>query len=237
MISEAEKKEQRQKTAKPLLWMAIVSISMIFAGLTSGYVVVQGDSFWVQAPMPKLFWVSTGVILLCSAALVFVVQSAKKGNQNGIKYGLLLTALLGVGFSVTQYKAWGEMTETGNFFVGKLSDLKGAKGIDYEILFRGEAMIFANGHYYAPSDITLKNPLDERLNNSFNVSSGFKYVLSGLHLAHLSGGLLYLIMVIFRTFKGAYTPSNTLDLELCAIYWHFLDILWIYLFAFLVFIQ
>jgi len=237
MISKEEKIEIRNKVAKPLLWVGIVSISMVFGGLTSGYVVVQGDAFWVQTALPKLFWYSTAAIILSSVALVYSLQSARKNKQNHLKYGLVLTLVFGGAFAGLQYKAWGEMMNTGNFFKGNLADLKGQRGVDYNILYRGQQMIFANGHYYAQNDIELINPLDERLNNSFNVSSGFKYVLSGLHLAHLAGGVIFLLVVISRAFSGRYATGNVLDIELCGIYWHFLDILWIYLFAFLLFIH
>ncbi len=237
MIPEAEKKERRAKTAKPMMWMALVSISMMFAGLTSGYVVVQGDSFWVQTKLPQLFWISTGIIILSSATLVYALSCARKGNNVGLKIGLIATLILGFGFSYTQFKGWGQMIDSGNFFRENLSHLKGVNGLDYKILFRGEEMIYANGHYYGAADLALQTPLDERLKNSFNMSSGFKYVLSGLHLIHLLGGLIYLILLIFRAFAGRYSPESLLDLELCSIYWHFLDVLWIYLFGFLYFIN
>ena len=66
-----------------------------------------------------------------------------------------------------------------------------------------------------------------------NAAGSFLYVITGLHLAHLAGGLLYLIGVIVRSSKQQFDAQNHLKLKLCAIYWHFLDILWIYLFVFL----
>lgn len=66
-----------------------------------------------------------------------------------------------------------------------------------------------------------------------NAAGSFMYVITGLHVAHLFGGLLYLIGVIIRSTKNQFNSENHLKLKLCAIYWHFLDILWIYLFIFL----
>ncbi|HRG60277.1 MAG TPA: heme-copper oxidase subunit III [Bacteroidia bacterium] len=66
-----------------------------------------------------------------------------------------------------------------------------------------------------------------------NAAGSFMYVITGLHVAHLIGGLLYLIGVIIRSTKNQFNSENHLKLKLCAIYWHFLDILWIYLFIFL----
>lgn len=68
-----------------------------------------------------------------------------------------------------------------------------------------------------------------------NISGSFFYVVTALHLLHLMGGLLAVLFTTFRSAAGKYTPSNYLGLKLCAIFWHFLDGLWLYLFLFLQF--
>lgn len=68
-----------------------------------------------------------------------------------------------------------------------------------------------------------------------NISGSFFYVVTALHLLHLMGGLLAVLITTFRSAAGKYTPSNYLGLKLCAIFWHFLDGLWLYLFLFLQF--
>jgi len=64
-------------------------------------------------------------------------------------------------------------------------------------------------------------------------SASFFYAITGLHLAHLLGGLLSLIYVNGKTIMGKYNADNYLGMSLCGMYWHFLDGLWIYLFLFL----
>lgn len=66
-----------------------------------------------------------------------------------------------------------------------------------------------------------------------NAAGSFLYVITGLHLAHLAGGVIYLLHTIAKSFNGSFTAENHLKLKLCSIYWHFLDLLWIYLFIFL----
>jgi len=68
-----------------------------------------------------------------------------------------------------------------------------------------------------------------------NISGSFFYVVTALHLLHLLGGLLAVLITTIRSAAGKYTPSNYLGLKLCAIFWHFLDGLWLYLFLFLQF--
>lgn len=65
------------------------------------------------------------------------------------------------------------------------------------------------------------------------ISGSFIYVLTGLHLLHLFGGLIALFITLIKGFMGKYSSANTHGVKLAAIYWHFLGGLWIYLFLFL----
>lgn len=68
---------------------------------------------------------------------------------------------------------------------------------------------------------------------STNPSSSFFYLLTGLHALHLAGGIISLIYVLIKALLGYYSSRNRLGVELCVTYWHFLDLLWIYLFVFI----
>ncbi|MFL5765123.1 MAG: heme-copper oxidase subunit III [Bacteroidia bacterium] len=68
-----------------------------------------------------------------------------------------------------------------------------------------------------------------------NAAGSFLYVLTGLHLAHLFGGLLAVLTVSVKATRERYDSENLLGIRLCAIFWHFLDVLWIGLFLFLLF--
>jgi len=66
-----------------------------------------------------------------------------------------------------------------------------------------------------------------------NVAGSFLYVLTFSHLAHLIGGLIALLVTAINAKRKKYSAENYLGLEITSIYWHFLSILWIYLFCFL----
>jgi cytochrome c oxidase subunit III len=66
-----------------------------------------------------------------------------------------------------------------------------------------------------------------------NVSHSFVYVLSGAHGLHLISGVVFLVIVLAATFKYKVHSKNMNQIEMCATYWHFLDVLWLYLFVFL----
>ena len=69
-----------------------------------------------------------------------------------------------------------------------------------------------------------------------NPSGSFLYVLTGLHVLHLVGGMIALIIVSVKTIQEKYNSENSLGIELCTTYWHFLDLLWIYLFVFVAYL-
>jgi cytochrome c oxidase subunit 3 len=65
-----------------------------------------------------------------------------------------------------------------------------------------------------------------------NPSESFIYVISGSHLFHMVGGLIFLLVVIGKTFQFNVHKKNLLTINLCTTYWHFLGLVWVYLFFF-----
>ncbi len=186
-----EKRITREKVGKPLLWVGMVSMSMVFAGLTSAYVVRKEKGDWLQFDLPQLFYLSTAIIILSSVTMNWTLSSAKKNDFTNIKRASLLTLLLGLIFIVCQFKAWGALIDQKVFFAGKYS----------------------------------------------NAAGSFLYVLTGLHLAHLVGGIFTLLVVWIKSTQKKYNSENLFGIRLAAIFWHFLDALWIYLFIFLLFVR
>ena len=67
-------------------------------------------------------------------------------------------------------------------------------------------------------------------------SASYLYLITAVHLVHLIGGLVALSIVVFHSLKSNYNSKNLLGLQLCSTYWHFLGILWIYLYVFFSFV-
>ena len=184
-----EQTQIRNKTAKPLLWVAMAGMTMIFASLTSAYVVRQADPDWLSFDLPTPFFISTAIIILSSFTLIFADWSAKKDNQIGIKLGLGLTLLLSIAFVYSQFYAYGDMIKNGMYFSGT------------------------------------------------NISSSFLYALTFVHLAHVFGGNITLLVTFIQSLKNKYSSSNKLGLELASWYWHYLAGVWMFLLLFLLYIN
>lgn len=103
------------------LWLFIVSVVMVFAGMTSAYIVRQGEGNWLEFDLPNVFWYTSGIIILSSLSLQWAYSSAKNDNFNNIKIGLLITFILGIAFLVGQWFSWEALVEEDVYFVGNPS--------------------------------------------------------------------------------------------------------------------
>lgn len=69
-----------------------------------------------------------------------------------------------------------------------------------------------------------------------NVTMSYIYLIAVVHILHVAVGLICLLVVIYNHFKQKYNSTQMLGIELAATYWHFVDLLWVYLFLFLYFV-
>ena len=70
-----------------------------------------------------------------------------------------------------------------------------------------------------------------------NIKMSYIFLIAFVHILHVVAGLISLLVVLFNQIKGKYTATNLLGLELGATFWHFLDLLWVYLILFMFFVK
>lgn len=70
-----------------------------------------------------------------------------------------------------------------------------------------------------------------------NIKMSYIFLIAFVHILHVVAGLISLLVVLFNQIKGKYTSENFLGLELGATFWHFLDLLWVYLILFMFFVK
>ncbi len=183
-----EKKNTKIHPHKFNLWVAIASILMMFAGLTSAYIVKRNQANWQTFDLPVAFWYSTVVIVLSSFTLVIAVRAFKQRIMSKYRWLMGATLALGSLFIVLQVIGFQQLWRLG---------------------------------------ITLQG----------NVSYSFLYIIVGLHGAHVIGGIIALIVMCLQAFRTSVRNYSIVPVELMNTYWHFVDILWIYLLVFLLMIK
>ncbi len=181
----------KKKSAKPMLWISMISVVMFFAGLTSAYVISMKRDDWVDFDLPEAFYISTFLIVASSFTLFLSQRFLKQDKRQLSLFLLVLTFFLGFGFVWEQYIGFNQLKSIGLFFTGPES----------------------------------------------TVSTSFIIGITFIHVLHLLVGVLVLLVVIYNHFKYKYKSDDMLGFELGAIFWHFVDILWIYLFLFFYFIR
>ena len=191
-LTPAEEKARSERSYKLLLLFAMVSMTMMFAGLTSAFVVSKSRTDWLKNfQLPTAFFFSTAVIIGCSIAFHLAKKAIQKDQRRATTSFLLATLALGILFVVLQFVGFGQIVASGYYFTGSAS----------------------------------------------SITTTFLDVVTLVHLVHLAGGLISLLIIIYNHFKQKYNSTQTLGIELGAMYWHFLDFLWVYLFLFLYFFK
>jgi cytochrome c oxidase subunit 3 len=237
--------EKQIKASKNLLWIGIISIIMLFGGFTSAYIVSKGGSFWVNINLPVQFLISTVFVIAGSLALILAVNATKKNHRQHIKSYLLLAFVSGLAFSVSQYIAWKQLMARGCFFTDTIMDrenpdkffVKGEYGKDFTLSFNNRELIYENGKLYFDTGEELLKEHYDKLKLYRNTASSFIYLLTFMHLLHLLGGMIYLSVILIKSFRNTLNNQNYLKINLLATYWHFLGLLWIFLYVFLQFIH
>ena len=192
--------EQRRRVHphKFALYIALASIAMMFAGLTSAYVVKQAGGNWRSYELPAVFWISTVAIVASSITIIYGIRAFR--NRQMILYRRLITATLILGLVFTVLQFWG-----------------------FYLLYNQPQQLIFDGEVLSRSlPVTV----------SGNPAESFLFVISGLHLLHILGGVVALAIVFIKAYNKRVKIYNSTGLELAAIYWHFVDVLWIYLFVF-----
>lgn len=100
------------------VWLFIISITMIFAAMTSAYIVKQGDGNWLIFDMPMAFLYTSVVIVISSVTMQWAYFSASRDNLAQVKWSMALTVMLSFIFLVGQYYSWLELIDNDVFFVG-----------------------------------------------------------------------------------------------------------------------
>ncbi|RCR69255.1 cytochrome c oxidase subunit 3 [Larkinella punicea] len=185
-VAEEPEETLSMNPKKFIVWMFVVSIVMLFAAMTSAYLVRRAEGNWLEFKMPAIFMYSTVVLLISSFSMHWAYRAAKKDDFGTLRTAISITFAFGLAFLVMQFIGWKDLVAQNVYFVG-------------------------------------------------NPSGSFMYVFTGLHAFHLVSGLIVLLYALRASFQLKIHAKNLTQLEVCMTYWHFLDILWVYLFGFLLY--
>jgi cytochrome c oxidase subunit 3 len=165
------------------MWVVLAAIVMMFAALSSAYIILSAGEQWRPVTMPRMFLLSTLVIVFSSLSFETAKRSLKQGKQLRSFRWLSITLMLGLVFIAFQLMGWRELA--------------------------------AQGVYFAS-----------------HPHSSFFYFFTGVHGVHLLGGIAGLLYLLtrMRARQALVSERTEVTTQLVSLYWHTMDLLWIWLF-------
>ena len=113
MIAVMKDQKNRIHPHKFTLWIALASIVMMFAGLTSAYIIKRNLANWITFDLPLIFWYSTAVIIISSITIMLSRKAFKERHMRRYRQWLATTLLLGIAFVVMQYIGFTQLWDNG----------------------------------------------------------------------------------------------------------------------------
>lgn len=211
---------------KMLMWAFLGSDCMFFGTLIATYLVYKNRS--IAGPLPEdvfsipITTVSTFVLLMSSMSMVLAYSALTRNNIKTFRIWLASTAIMGmtfIAFQVFEFRTFAnyEFTvECANVNIEELTPVKQQLA---------EKCGTPAEHDGKVEEVVGLTPRTNLFGSTF-------FTLTGFHGAHVTLGIVWLLSLFFLSFKkGMVTPERNLDVDLAALYWHFVDVVWIVIFT------
>ncbi|MBM3427327.1 MAG: hypothetical protein FJX95_00930 [Bacteroidetes bacterium] len=237
------------RTKKMMMWLIIFAVVMLFGGITSALIVLKGKIMWMHVQVPTVFWGSIASVIISSIAMWSAVRGLRAGEIKKSMIALAITFALGIAFTIFQTSGWQGLSEKGMGYTQTLNEkgmtvtkwnplgkFTGEYGTDYWIEYKGQPLVLWEGQFFASDDANHIKPKTTEVMSTFNASGALISVLVYVHILHLALGLIYILVNLNRLRIGVLSKENWMSLYANGMYWHFMGILWIYLFMFIFFI-
>jgi len=209
LAHQFEDLEQQHETDTLGIWVFLVTEIMFFGGLFTAYAIYR----WFYLPSFEagsrilnitLGATNTAVLIGSSLTMALSVRSAQLGKRKALIVFLILTMILG-----------------GVFL--------GIKGVEYHDKFVEHIV---PGIDFAPQGEVLQHLAPGGLNHA-QMYFFFYFAMTGLHALHMIVGMGLLLVLVLRARRGDFSPHYFAPVEVTGLYWHFVDIVWIFLFPLL----
>jgi cytochrome c oxidase subunit III len=222
--------EQQRQASTLGMWIFLITEVMFFGGLFAGYTIYRSmypEAFIVGSHLLSIKWggLNTVVLLMSSLTMVLAVHSAQTGKRNLTAVWLVATMVLGLtflGVKVIEYSAKIEhhLVPGPNFHFDPAH-----VGVEHGSE-HAPAVEKGAGHNYLQA-LEIVKPRNVQLFYSFY------FTMTGMHAVHMIIGVGIMLAMLRLTLRNRFSPDYYAPLEISGLYWHFVDIVWIFLFPLL----
>jgi cytochrome c oxidase subunit III len=202
--------EQQRESSTLGMWLFLVTEIMFFGGLFCAYLVYRNmyPKAWELGSTHMEFWYGTinTVILLCSSLTVALgVRASQLGRNKMTAILLLVTVLMGFGFLCI-------------------------KAVEYHNHYLEGTV---PGQWWHPEETRDSEGVLHPVTRELQLFFYIYFVMTGLHALHVTIGLVLLSVIAYFAWKGRYTPKYHNPVAISGLYWHFVDLVWIFLYPLL----
>jgi cytochrome c oxidase subunit III len=202
--------EQQRNAASLGMWVFLGTEVMFFGGMFLAYLIYR---YWYYNEFAAgsrsidiyLGTINTAVLICSSLTVALGVKAAQLGKRKTLITLLLVTILFGLAFL-------------------------GIKGIEWYQKFEEHHV---PGNSFSAQDIIDKYPQIPIDPAPTQIYFSLYFAMTGLHALHMIVGVGIFCFLTYYAWKGRYTPEYHTPIEIGGLYWHFVDIIWIYLFPLL----
>jgi cytochrome c oxidase subunit III len=200
--------EQQQETSTFGMWMFLLTEIMFFGGLFCAYLVYRSSYYhaFVEGSQKMNIWLgatNTAVLICSSLTMALGVRAAQTGKPKLMVVLLLITILFGLGFL-------------------------GIKAVEYHEHWVNHEFPGPNFHFETGDPA---HPATDAQHTEIYFS--LYWAMTGLHALHMVIGVGLVAWIVIAGLMGAFSPSYFTPVENVGLYWHFVDLVWIYLFPLL----
>jgi len=208
---------QQREAASFGMWLFLLTEIMFFGGMFTAYLIYRNWYYpaFVAGSHWMVMWAGTlnTTVLICSSfTMAMGVYSAETRNRKALLRYLTITLLFGLVFLLIKAYEWHDEWEHHH-----------VPGINFSI------SDFTHPDPRYPLDKPLPVDMAEKTQTYFSLY----FMLTGVHALHMLVGVSILVVLLFQAWRGAYTTGHMTTIENFGLYWHFVDIVWIFLFPLL----
>jgi cytochrome c oxidase subunit 3 len=244
LVHHFDDMEQQREASTFGMWVFLLTEIMMFGGLFTAYLIYRlkyYPAFVAGSTSISVSWgfANTLILLLSSFTMAMAVWAAQKGIRKQQMMWLILTMIFGAAFLGVKAKEYydkydechipGHIIGKGfNAWGGCEADQPELGNIKKEIQDRAKESIAKGYKAEVPSDVSA-----EQTAKQTEIFFSFYFAMTGLHAFHMIIGLILLTWLLLRASRGQFGPEYYTPMELGGLYWHFVDIVWIFLFPLL----
>ncbi len=193
------------------MWVFLLTEIMFFGGMFGAYTVYRSmypDAFACTSlhMNPAFGAANTAVLIVSSLSMALAVRSARLGNQKLLQLFLVVTMIFGLAFLVI-------------------------KGFEYHEHWVDNKVPLISGHWDYSNDA--EHPHQAQYAQQAQILFCFYFFMTGFHAVHMLVGVGIMITILMMARKGTFSAQYFTPVEISGLYWHFVDIVWIFLFPLL----